>query len=342
LISYDAAGKERWKLALAPFNTPYGFASSPILAGNRLLLVADLDAGSYLLALDKDTGKQLWKTVRREATHGYPSPVIYQPVNAAPQVIVSGSFQLASYSLATGEKLWWVDGLAWQAKSMPLIHNHTIYVHSWMASLSEIGLKENVPPFQQMLTQNDADKDGKLSADEVPDPEMKKYWFLFDLDKDNFITAYDWNIHLSRSHARNGLLAIKPGTKGDVSSSNILWRYEKSLPNIPSPVIYNSVLFVLKEGGILTSLDPATGSVLKQGRVEGALGSYFSSPVAADGKLYLLSKDGKLAVLKAAADWELLQLNDLGEDCWGTPAIADGKIYARTMQALYCFAAPVA
>jgi len=94
---------------------------------------------------------------------------------------------------------------------------------------------------------------------------------------------------------------------------------------------------MLKEGGILTALNPATGEVLKQGRIEGALEPYFASPVAADGKIFTLSLNGKLAVLKAGADWEVLSVGDLGEECWATPAIADGHLYVRTVSAIYCF-----
>ena len=98
------------------------------------------------------------------------------------------------------------------------------------------------------------------------------------------------------------------------------------------------MLYLVKDGGILTTLDPRNGDVLKQARIPGAMGTYYSSPVAADGKIYAASLDGKVSVLKAGADWELLQVNDLGEDCNATPAIADGRIYLRTESALYCFA----
>lgn len=96
------------------------------------------------------------------------------------------------------------------------------------------------------------------------------------------------------------------------------------------------MLYVLKEGGILT-LDPKTGRVLKQGRVTGALGDYFASPVAADGKLYTASMDGKVAVLKAGADWDVLSVGEFDDEIWATPAIAGGRVFVRTQSALYCF-----
>jgi outer membrane protein assembly factor BamB len=124
--------------------------------------------------------------------------------------------------------------------------------------------------------------------------------------------------------------------EGD-STANIVWRFDKGLPNIPSPILYRGVLYLLREGGILTAFDPATGQIWKQGRVEGALGSYFASPVASDDKLYLLSQEGNLAAVRAGKDWAVLKVSALGEECWSTPAIGGGAIYVRTQQALYCF-----
>ena len=86
------------------------------------------------------------------------------------------------------------------------------------------------------------------------------------------------------------------------------------------------------------SLDPETGKVLKLGRLRDALDDYYASPVAADGKVYMASMAGKVSVLKAAGEWEVLHTNNLGEDIFATPAIVDGRIYLRTSENLYCFA----
>lgn len=120
----------------------------------------------------------------------------------------------------------------------------------------------------------------------------------------------------------------------------MLWSYRRSLPNFPSPLLYEGVLYVLKEGGILTALDPKSGEVLKAGRIEGALDDYFASPVAADGKLFTASHAGRLAVLAAGPDWRVLSVSDLEEEIWATPAIAGSQIFVRTQEALYCFEKP--
>ena len=141
-----------------------------------------------------------------------------------------------------------------------------------------------------------------------------------------------------RRAAQNSVMAIRLGGKGDLTDTNVLWRYSKVLPDVPCPLIYKGVLYLVRTGGIATTLNPATGEVLKQARLMGALDGYYSSPVGADGKVYMISEAGKVSVLKAGAQWEVLAVNDMEEEAYATPAIAEGKIYLRTRTTLYCFA----
>ena len=97
------------------------------------------------------------------------------------------------------------------------------------------------------------------------------------------------------------------------------------------------VFYMVRDGGIVTSLDPATGRLLKEGRSRGALGGYTASPIAADDKVYLANDEGKITVLKAGGQWEVLGVNDLGDEVHATPALVDGRIYVRTKGAVYCF-----
>jgi outer membrane protein assembly factor BamB len=345
LLSYGPDGNERWKMQLGPFNDPYGMAASPILYGDTLILKADQDTNAYLMAVNTKDGKVKWKVDRPGVTHGYSTPILYEPKQGPPQIIVSGSYDLVSYNAKTGEKLWWVGGMAWQAKSTPIIVGDTLYVHSWMAGMAELGLPSVIDPFEKVIEANDADKDGKIGVKEIPYKELQRVAFLFDLDHNGVLDKDEWGLLFKRNEAVNGLYAIrlpKSSEKGDLSKSNVLWRYDKGLPNIPSPILYKGVLFVLKEGGILTSLNPATGAVIKQARVEKdnvkAVGGYFASPVATEDKIYIASADGKISVIKAQGEWEVLAINDLKEEVWSTPAIADSQLIVRSQTALYCFA----
>jgi len=182
-------------------------------------------------------------------------------------------------------------------------------------------------------------KDGKLSKEEITDPSAEsRFDEYLDLDNTGFLEERDWKQYQERRLGENGLRAYRLGGKGDLTETNLLWKNARSLPNVPSPLVYRDVLYTLKEGGILTSYNRRTGEIFKQARLEGALGDYYASPVAADGRLYVVSEEGKATVIQAGAQWQVLKVNDLRDGCKGTPAIADGKLYIRTYETLYCFA----
>jgi outer membrane protein assembly factor BamB len=335
LIAYSFEGREVWRLPLGPFNNANGHGSSPILAEGKLVLICDQDTGSFLIAVDSKTGKVAWKVERPEVTRGYATPALFRPKDDPAEVIVPGSYQIAGYALSNGEKLWWVRGMAWQLKSVPLISEDVIYVNGW-----EIGGDTDQPPsivsFEKVLDQHDRNRDGRLSLTEVPE----QVWPDEDLDHDGFLNQREWDFRRARRTAQNNIVAFRHGGRGDLTETNVLWRYRKSLPNVPSPLLYQNVLYLIKDGGVATTLNPKTGEVLKQARLPGATEQYWASPVAADGKVYIVSAEGKVSVLRASGDWELLVVNDLGDDCFATPAIADGRIYLRTRTKLYCFGKP--
>jgi outer membrane protein assembly factor BamB len=90
---------------------------------------------------------------------------------------------------------------------------------------------------------------------------------------------------------------------------------------------------------VVTSLDPKSGKLLKRGRLGSGSPKVYASPVAADGKIYIGTLDGHVAVLDAGPEWTVLAMNDLGDEIWASPAISDGHIYVRTAGKLYDFVA---
>ena len=94
---------------------------------------------------------------------------------------------------------------------------------------------------------------------------------------------------------------------------------------------------MINDGGVLTTLDADTGKVRKQARLRGAVDHYYASPVAGDGKVYIVSQAGVVVVLDAARDQEILSTAELDDEVYATPAIAGGRIFVRTRGALYCF-----
>lgn len=337
LLAYGPDGNELWRIPLGPFRNPFGHGSSPILSGNILLMACDQDTGSFLLAVDRNSGKTLWRKDRPLAQRGYSTPVLYRDADGMDQVILAGSYRLSGYDLKNGKEVWFIRRLPWQIKPTPVIANDVVYFTTW-AGESEPGQQENIPPFSEALAKLDTDKDGKLSKDEIVDPRAKaRFDEYLDLDDSGFLEERDWTQFQERRLGENALRAYRLGGKGDLTESNFLWKSGKSLPNVPSPLFYRDVLYTLKEGGILTSYDPVKGTVLKQARIAGAPGDYYASPIAAGGKIFTVSEEGKAAVIRADGEWEVLGVNDLHDGCKATPAFADGRLYVRTYGTLYCF-----
>ncbi|HQR31656.1 MAG TPA: PQQ-binding-like beta-propeller repeat protein, partial [Blastocatellia bacterium] len=220
---------------------------------------------------------------------------------------------------------------------VPLAYGDTLMVST--SGSNEPGM----PTFASVLAKYDKDKDGRLSAQEFRnDPDMGEHFGWVDENDDKLIVAAEWDKARTLGVGEWGAIAVRPGnTRGQLAASAVHWRVQKNLPYIPAPLLYQGVYYLVKDGGIITSLDPATGKTLKQGRSPNALGEYFASPVAADGKVFLANTEGKVTVLKAGAEWEVLSVNEMGDEISATPALSNGRIYVRTRSAMYCFnAAP--
>jgi outer membrane protein assembly factor BamB len=340
LVGYSLDGKEKWRAPFAPFRSFHGMGASPILAGRTLLLNCDQDVASFLIAIDTATGKTKWRVERNDQTgNGYATPVLN---DSGDQVLVLGPRQLTAYSVADGAKLWWVGGLPRQPKGSPIFakdaEGRPLVIVNIQASGDEQANIARFPPWAIAKVMLDSNKDGKVTKEDLVGPlaGVIEPFTQADANGDGELTEEEWNAYIA--FTPNTLLAFRPEGRGDLTKQ-VLWKQSKSIPNVPSPLVYRDVLYVVKEGGILTSLNPATGEVLKQSRVQGAAGMYFASPVAADGKLYLASQEGAIAVLKAGAQWEVVHVNALNEEIFATPALADGRLYVRTRSALYCFEA---
>jgi outer membrane protein assembly factor BamB len=339
LVAYDAAGAQLWTMALGPFTNIYGMGSSPIIVGDMLVLACDQSLGSYVMALDKRTGKIRWKVERPEAKSGHSTPILWKGPDGKDQILLPGSFFLTAYDAATGKKLWWVGGLSFEMKSTPVMSRDTIYVNGYGAPVNDPGNKVSVPSADEVWKTADADGNGTLSKSEFP-KFTPAFWFdVADLDTNGVLTKDEWSYYRAALDSENGMLAIKLGGSGDMSDSAIRWKYQRTVPQLPSPLLYGGVLYMINDNGIVTVLNPETGALLKQGRLTGALGPHFSSPVAADGHVYFTSEAGAVVVVKPGEDLTPIAVNDLGEDAYATPAFADGRIYVRTVAALYAFGA---
>ena len=334
LVAYDFAGTQQWTLPLGPFNSQHGVGASPVYADGRVILVCDTDTDAFIVAVDALSGKVVWKTAR-DVINGYATPIIYRPADGAAQVIAPGSYQMTAYSVVDGTAVWFVRGLTCQPKSVPVVAGDVVYFNGWTVG-NDDGQQFDLPAFAEVITAVDVNHDGKISQGELPKAwQPTGSWRAIDLDRDGFLNEREWNFFRTRRASRNGLMAVKLGGRGDVTGTHVLWRYEKSLPDVAAPLVYKGVVFLFRNGGIATSLDARTGKVLKQGRLAGAQEEYYASPVGVGGLVYIASEHGKVVVLRAAGDWEVVAVNDFDSDIYATPAIGEGRMYIRTWDALY-------
>jgi outer membrane protein assembly factor BamB len=342
LLSYTFAGAERWRTPLGPFNNVYGMGGSPMLAGELVVLVCDQSRGSFAAAFRQADGREVWRTPRPEALSGHSTPIVYEPPGGPLQVLAPGSFRLDAYAVATGEIVSWVNGLPGEMKSGPVLSDDTIFVSGFASPDNDPGRQVKVAPFAEVLAAHDADQDGRISPVEAPDERTRRYFVFIDLDGDGAADAEEWRIWTLGSASENGLLAFRAGGRGDLTGKSFRWRYSRSVPQLPTALVYRRVVYMINDGGILTTLDAATGEVRNQARLRGAIDNYYASPVAGDGKVYFVSQSGVVTVLGAAHDQEILSTGELGDEVYATPAIAGGRIFVRTRGALYCFGAPSA
>jgi outer membrane protein assembly factor BamB len=335
LVAYAPDGEVRWTHPMGPFVNFYGMSASPIIADGLVIQLIDQLEGSYLVALDRATGRVRWRADRPGATIGYATPIVFRPPSGQPEVVTIGSARLDSYDLATGAPRWWMPIGSSGSMGVALTEGDTL----WLATLgsNEPGL----PQWRSTLATFDADADGRISpAELLQDKEVGEHFGWVDTNHDRFITEEEWDAARHLGMGAWGAVAVRPAdARGQLPATAVAWRLQKNIPYIPSPLLYRGVFYMVKTGGIVTTLDPATGKLLKEGRATGALGEYYASPVAADGKVYIANRNGQVSVLEAGAEWTLLAVNDLGEEINATPALVDGRVYVRTRDSLYCFSA---
>jgi outer membrane protein assembly factor BamB len=336
LLAYDRDGNERWRLALGPFDNAYGMGASPVVVGDTVVMVCDQSNGSFMIALDRTTGRVRWRVDRPEAHTGHSTPIVYSPAGGPQQLLVPGSFYLTAYTVDTGARLWWVSGLAFEMKATPVVQDGMLYIHGTSTSSVEDSFANQIPTFEA-LSASDKDGDKRFSREEVPDALAKRWMSLMDLNADGYLDVKEWEYFRTARASKGGLWAFTLGGRGDMTAANARWHYDRSIPQLPSPLIYRGALYIVNDAGIATMLDPATGEVRAQGRFKGALDNFWASPIASDGKVFMVSDSCKVVVLKAGGDLEPLAVNDLADQCSATPAIADARLYVRTRSALYAF-----
>jgi len=340
LLTYDFDGKEQWR---KPLNTPeveWGVGASPIVEGNLVILNCDQDLGAYLLAVNKHTGKTVWKTERPEFRRGFATPFVWRHGGTA-ELVMPGSLWLKSYDLTNGKELWTVSGTARVACSSPTAGDDLLFSASWNFG-ADPNERFTMPPFDDYVAKHDVNKDGKFTKQELPAGPVGDRFSQIDVDHDGVITRDEWlGMADMFAKAGNAVLAIRAGGRGDITKTHVAWKATRSLPYVSSPLYYAGRLYTMKNGGLASCYDAKTGKPFYQDERVDAPGDYYASALAANGKIYLVSQQGILLVLAAGDKFNVLARNNLGSQVLATPAIADGKLYVRTAGHLYAFGVPL-
>lgn len=278
----------------------------------RLLWKRDLgriDAGAY------DSPDYEWGTAS--------SPILYKDL-----VIVQADQQKGSFVTALRLK----DGSTdWRAErdELPSWATPTVYTAG-----SRPELVTNAPKFirgYDPLTGKELWRLGRSSNITAPTP-------IF--EKDLIVVA-------SGRRPTAPVFVVKAGARGDItlpekatSGGAVLWTREGAGSYMPTPVIHDGRLYVLKNQGILTCWDLRTGDKLYEERLPGVTSGFSASPVVADGKLYLSSEDGDVHVVRAGPKFEVIATNPMGQPLMATPAIAGGLLLVRGERDLFAIGTP--
>jgi len=332
LLSYGLDGNERWRTPVGPFNNVYGIGVSPIVAGNTVVLVIDQNRESFAAGYDKKSGKLKWRKPRPEALSGSSTPAVHGKL-----VIAPSSFRVDAYDADTGEIVWFARGLASEMKSVPVVVGDKVLISGYNTPENEPGKQMKLPDWADVIRDFDKDKDGMITKEESPNEQTRRYFVFEDIDENGKLDEKEWKLFQAVLGAENGLLAFKLGGKGDITQSGLLWKYHRSVPQLPTLVAYKNIVYMVNDSGVLSTIDLETGKPLKVARVAGAADNYYSSIIAGDNKVFFFSKSGKITVLEAGPDQKQLSASELDAEVFATPAIADGRIYVRTTNALYCF-----
>lgn len=334
LVCYDFSGKEKWRLELPTARQAgdFGSGTSPILAGKLVLVNRDQAKDSELIAVDVRTGKIAWRANRSDLNSSFSTPIAWKH-KGVEVVVVPGYLELRAYDLKNGSERWRVRGLPSAVCTTPVLGDGLLFFAGW----SPGGGDAPMPSFKSMAERSDLDKDGVITYEEANEG-MKSFFASYDQNGDKRLTREEWDgFRAALAKGQNSLLAVRPGGEGDVTESHVAWKQTRGLPYVPSPLFYRGNVYIVKDGGMVSCFQASTGEPVYQQERIGAVGSYYTSPVAADGRIYVASVNGVLSVIQAGDKPEVIGRADFKERLVATPALVDNKLFIRTADHLWAF-----
>ena len=333
VFAYTLNGEKVWehRLPTAEHTGDFGTGTSPVVHDGIVLINRDMLKGSHLLALNAKTGEKAWRAERPEFFSSWSTPVIRKG-NDGNEVVLAGAQRIKAYDLKSGKEIWSFQGLPNAVCPTPVVDGEILYYAGWSPTSSDV----QMPTFASMLEKQDKNSDKGIARDEAQG--VVQFLFkTFDVNEDGKIEQAEWqkrNEEMAR--AVNQAIALRPG-RGELGEENLTWSYKRGLPYVPSAIVYRGNFYMVRDGGMVTCLDAKTGKPHYEQERLGASGTYYPSLVAADGRIYLCSNDGKLTVIAAGEKPEVLGRAELGERTVTTPALAHNRIYIRSAKHLWCF-----
>jgi outer membrane protein assembly factor BamB len=366
LLALDAkTGEKVWQLPLPEpfFIFDWGPGMSPVLYKDTLFFCQDDDLFPALYAVEKKTGKLLWKDDRSDMAVSYSHPVICE-TDRGPELVVAGTGKLLGYDLTDGRRKWAVELFCRNIKTTPVSYKGVVYVsvestgisYQWRSAADPNGTgkitRESIKAmrkdkgagipdaFWKKFERGDLNKDGVLEGEEIDraflDPSNQGGLLEREVRRRGG-NVEDWRKWDAELQADACIQAVKGGGTRDATKTHLLWRVKNKAPDhLISPLLVDGRLLLVKSGGFLNSFDAGKGEPLGAQRRLGHSGRIMAQPVTGDGKVYVTCEDGVVVVLSAGPELTVLAKNDLGEPCIATPAIADGRLFLRSRTTLFC------
>jgi outer membrane protein assembly factor BamB len=342
--------------------------SSPIISGGRVFLTAFLpDSGDrVLICFDQKDGKQLWQktalTAPPEKMHKNNTPASATPAADGTHVFVTfqNGHKIASacYDFA-GTRVWLNEFIGFASQhgfcGSPTLFDKLMILNgdsdgdAFLAGLDKktgetvwkTPRPNRVRSFSTPLYIKVNERPQMVLAGSQSvagfDPHTGKQLWVADSQTDKFVAtvAYaDGVIFATGTSPNHTLVGIRPDGTGNVTKSHVLWADTRGASYVPSPVAVGKHVFVLSDAGIGTLLEAKTGKRFWSERLGGRL--YHASPLLLNDSIYCLADDGRTFVLKAGAEFDLITTNAIGEECHATPAVADGHLFIRSTQHVWC------
>jgi outer membrane protein assembly factor BamB len=353
LICFDMKGEKLWQRKMPVTKSFGGNATSPMIVRDRVVLYRGNYVDHFLLAVDKETGKELWSVPQNEPISGEMACTAC-PIVLGEKLIVHTARSMQAFDVNSGKQIW-VAKCATTATSTPILAGNEVIVAAWN-KMGEPALRPSFPSFEKLISDHDKNGDKRISRDEFPTlwifhrpdgaeapqngASVRFEWA--DKNKDRAMDAAEWSAQIRdlekfrAGYKTHGMLAIRLDSKGLVDAEEIRTLETQGIPEVPSPLCDGRYVYFVKNGGVLTCLDRKTGKRVYRMRTPGR-GTHYASPLIAGGKLFTISGDGKISVITLGPDPNVLVTNDMRDGVYATPAIVDGTIYVRTHSALFAF-----